>query len=134
MRRLRRTSTTIVERGERRKPRERFHILGGLLTYESGWSPPLGESLRTALHETRDEETRLDLGCVIKDGAFEVAYPDGEDIQLDTSDADGALLYWEMAPFRRLQGIGSPMAIDMKEYLRVIEAGRETPDELHVDT
>ena len=134
VRRLRRTSTTIVERGERRKPRERFHILGGLLTYESKWSPPLGESLREALRETRDEETRLDLGCAIKHGAFEVAYPEGEDILLDTSDADGGLLYWEMALFRRLQGIGSPMAIDMKEYLRVIEAGRETPAELHVDT
>jgi hypothetical protein len=31
-----------------------------------------------------------------------------------------------------LQGIGSP-AIDMKEYLRVIEASRKTPAELRVD-
>jgi hypothetical protein len=63
-----------------------------------------------------------------------VAYPEGEDIQLDTSDPDGALLYWEMALFRRLQAVGSPMAIDMKAYLRVIEAGRETPGEVHVDS
>jgi hypothetical protein len=84
------------------------------------------------LREARDEETRLDLGCAIKDGAFEVAYPEEEDIQLDTSESEGALLYWEMALFRRLQAIGSPMAIDMKEYLRVIEAGRETPAEVYV--
>jgi hypothetical protein len=134
VRALRRTSTPIVERGQLRKPREEFHILGGLLAYKSEWKPPFGPSLREVLRETRAEETRLDLGCAIQHGAFEVAYPEGEDVQLDTSDPEGALLYWEMALFRRLQAIGSPMAIDMKEYLRVIEAGRETPAELQVDS
>lgn len=45
---------------------------------------------------TRDEGrgNRLDLGCAIKHGAFEVAYPEREDILLDTSNADGALVYW----------------------------------------
>lgn len=89
--------------------------------------------MREALRETSAEETTIDLGCAIQHGAFEVAYPEGKDVQLDTSDPEGALLYWEMALFRRLQAIGSPMAIDMKEYIRVIEAGRETPAELQVD-
>jgi hypothetical protein len=132
VRSLRRTSAAIVDRGVLRDPREPFHILGGLLAYESAWSPPLGESLREVLRETKDETTRLDLGCAIKHGSFEVVYPKEGDIQLDTSELDAALLYWEMALFRRLQGIGSPMAIDMKEYLRDIEAERETPAELDV--
>lgn len=44
-------------------------ILGGLLTFESDWSPPLGDSLRQAL-EASDVNRRLDLGCVAAHGHF----------------------------------------------------------------
>ena len=45
------------------------HIIGGLLTFESGWNPPLGEALSEAL--TRgDVGGRLDLGCVAAHGTF----------------------------------------------------------------
>lgn len=134
VRRLRRTSTTIVDRGQPRKPREPFHILGGLLAYQSSWTPPLGEPLRRVLAEHAAEGERLDLGYALQHGAFEVAYPgDGSAIQIDTSDVDGALIYFQFSLFRLLQAIGSPMAIDLKQYARPIETQRQTPDEIHID-
>jgi hypothetical protein len=133
VRRLHRTSTVIVDRGERREPRQPFHIIGGLLTFKSSWNPPLGDPLRRALLAARDESRRLDIGCALNDGAFEAAYPGDEGIQLDISDPDGAWIYLQTSLFRLLQAIGSPMAIDLKEYTRPIEAQRETPTEIHID-
>lgn len=45
------------------------HILGGLLTFDSEWNPPLGKSLLNALG-TADSLGRLDLGCVAAHGLF----------------------------------------------------------------
>ncbi len=44
-------------------------IYGGLLTFESDWTPPLGRPLIKAL-EKSDEQTRLDLGCIAAHGHF----------------------------------------------------------------
>lgn len=44
-------------------------ILGGLLTFESDWSPALGEPSRSALG-TGEGDDRLDIGCVAAHGYF----------------------------------------------------------------
>lgn len=44
-------------------------ILGGLLTFESDWSPPFGSPLEKALAEG-DEGGLIDLGCVAAHGHF----------------------------------------------------------------
>jgi hypothetical protein len=44
-------------------------ILGGLLTFESDWSPGIGQPLTDAL-AGGDAESRLDLGCVAAHGTF----------------------------------------------------------------
>ena len=44
-------------------------IYGGLLTFESGWNPPLGQPLIKAL-ESGTDENRLELGCVAAHGYF----------------------------------------------------------------
>ena len=50
-------------------PKLPIPILGGILTFESDWSPPLGAVLEAALAEGEDM-CRLDLGCVAADGHF----------------------------------------------------------------
>lgn len=45
------------------------HILGGLLTLESDWTPPLGDALTSALTKAGGDD-RLDLGCVAAHGMF----------------------------------------------------------------
>ncbi len=69
VRRLHRTSLPIPHAGGTYPPRPLPHILGGLLTFESEWSPALGQPFTDAL-SGGDAETRLDLGCVAAHGMF----------------------------------------------------------------
>ena len=69
VRRLHRTSLPIPHAGGVYPPKPLPHILGGLLTFESDWKPPLGDSLIEALGEGA-AESRLDLGCVAAHGTF----------------------------------------------------------------
>jgi hypothetical protein len=69
VRRLHRTSLPIPHAGGTYPAKTPAHILGGLLTFESEWSPPLGEALTGALSDG-EPEGRLDLGCVAAHGMF----------------------------------------------------------------
>lgn len=69
VRRLHRTSLPIPHAGGVYPPKPLQHILGGLLTLESDWTPPLGDALTAALAKGGDEQ-RLDLGCVAAHGLF----------------------------------------------------------------
>lgn len=69
VRALHRTSLPIPHAGGTYPPKPLQHILGGLLTFESDWSPPLGTPLEAALATTSPHD-RLDLGCVAAHGLF----------------------------------------------------------------
>jgi Domain of unknown function (DUF6602) len=69
VRQLHRTSLPIPYAGGTYPPKPLPHILGGLLTFESDWKPPLGEPLTKALSDG-DAAGRLDLGCVAAHGLF----------------------------------------------------------------
>ena len=71
VRRLRRTSVPIVHAGGEYQPKEPFRILGGILTTSSEWKPPLGSPFQDALAGLQ-QEGRLDFGCALQHGAFEV--------------------------------------------------------------
>lgn len=119
VRRLHRTSRSLVDRGEERAPRVPFEIIDGVLTVESGWSPQFGGPLVDAL-DAGEAEGRLQLGCALKHGAFEASYgADGP--ELAVSEDEGALLFFLLRLFHGLQEIGSPMAIGLREYTRPLE-------------
>jgi hypothetical protein len=69
VRRLHRTSLPIPHAGGVFKAKELMPILGGLLTFESDWSPPLGGSFLEALGKGEPVGS-LDLGCVAAHGYF----------------------------------------------------------------
>jgi hypothetical protein len=69
VRRLHRTSLPIPHAGGTYPAKPPTHILGGLLTFESDWSPGLGQPLTDAL-AGGDADSRLDLGCVAAHGMF----------------------------------------------------------------
>lgn len=69
VRRLHRTSLPIPHAGGVYPPKPLTHIMGGLLTFESDWNPPLGEPLTTALAGS-NPDGRLDIGCVAAHGMF----------------------------------------------------------------
>ena len=70
VRRLHRTSLPIPHAGGVYPPKPLARILGGLLTFESDWSPGLGQSLTDGLDAPVDPDERLDLGCVAAHGIF----------------------------------------------------------------
>jgi hypothetical protein len=70
VRRLYRTSLPVPTAGGTLQPRETLpSIIGGLLTLESDWTPPLGKPLDDAL-AAGDAVGRLDIGCVAAHGMF----------------------------------------------------------------
>jgi hypothetical protein len=69
VRRLHRTSLPIPHAGGTYPPRPLPYIFGGLLTFESEWSPGLGQSLLDVLAEG-GPQGRLDIGCVAAHGMF----------------------------------------------------------------
>jgi hypothetical protein len=69
VRRLHRTSLPIPHAGGTYPAKPLIPILGGLLTFESEWSPPFGAPLERALGVT-DELERLEMGCVAAHGHF----------------------------------------------------------------
>jgi hypothetical protein len=68
VRRLYRTSLPVPHAGGTYPPKPLAHILGGILTLDSDWKPPLGTPLTNALSTA--PEDRLDLGCAAAHGGF----------------------------------------------------------------
>lgn len=69
VRRLHRTSLPIPYAGGEYPPKQLFTILAGILTLESEWNPPLGESAKRSLRKNLGEGC-LDIGCVASSGHF----------------------------------------------------------------
>jgi hypothetical protein len=69
VRRLHRTSLPIPHAGGTFAAKPLIPIYGGLLTFESEWSPGLGQPLLDAL-AGGDADGRLELGCIAAHGYF----------------------------------------------------------------
>lgn len=110
VRRLHRTSLPIPHAGGTYPPKPLTHIIGGLLTFDSDWSPGLGESLRQAL--ALDVDGRLDLGCVATHGTFSYHFNDCYTITPEGKPATAFLL--EL--IARLQSSATVPMIDVRAY------------------
>jgi hypothetical protein len=69
VRRLYRTSLPIPHAGGIFPAKPPVNIIGGILAFESNWSPAMGEPLRRAL-AVEVEDGVLDLGCIAAHGHF----------------------------------------------------------------
>lgn len=69
VRKLHRTSLPIPHAGGMYPPKPLIPIIGGILTFESDWNPPLGASFQKAL-QPQNEFDRLDIGCIASHGHF----------------------------------------------------------------
>lgn len=70
VRRLHRTSLPIPYAKGTYPPKPLIPILGGILTFESDWTPCFGDALSKALGDGPVEVDRLDIGCVAAHGHF----------------------------------------------------------------
>lgn len=111
VRKLKRTTLSIPHAGGTFEPVEPHPILGGLLTFESDWKPPLGDALQSALTAGTEME-RLDIGCVAAHGMFG-CNPSGCHSHVPGGKPATAFLLELIA---RLQELGTVPRLDIRAY------------------
>lgn len=116
VRELHRTSLRIPYAGGTYDPKPLPHILGGLLTFESDWSPGLGDALTRSLNQATDTE-RIDLGCVAAHGVFDYSKESGVDLSPMAKPAT-AFLFELIA---RLQQMATVPMIDVRAYAKWLD-------------
>ena len=122
VRNLKRTSAKIVHAGGEFEARGLPRILAGIVAFDSAWSPALGEALVTTLSE-RPEAERLDFGCAVSAGSFEVQYGESGIESFNQSDASTTLFFFFLTLLYRLQTLGTVPAIDYQSYLAQLNGG-----------
>lgn len=118
-RRLKRTSFQITHAGGQFPPRVPIHILGGILTLDSAWSPPFGNSFIQLITEL-GADSRVDLACVLKHGTVDVLY-DGQP-HVTVSPPDCTLIFFLLKVLSRLQSVGTVPAMDLHAYAQWLES------------
>ena len=114
VRKLHRTSLPIPHAGGTYPAKPLIPILGGVLSFESDWSPPLGQALDTVLRETPGND-RLELGCVAARGTFSFNEKNGG----YTYERDGKpATTFLFNLISRLQFSGTVPMIDVQAYSR----------------
>jgi hypothetical protein len=122
VRKLKRTNGTIHWAQGPMKRRELHEIPAGIVSLTSGWSPALGEPLGQVLGEIAMlDGHRLDFGCVLEAGAFDVKYGEPTMPEVDRAGGDIALISFFLRLIQRLQQLGTAPAIDIPEYLKALE-------------
>lgn len=114
VRRLHRTSLSIPHAGGTYDPKPPIPILGGILTFQSTWSPPFGRPLKDALNGD-DDASRLDLGCVAAHGYFSLDQHAGAYDFLPDGKPATAFLFKLIS---QLQFSGTVPMIDILAYAR----------------
>ncbi len=114
VRRLHRTSIPIPHAGGVYPAKPHNEILAGILAERCDWQDGMGESFQKHLPRTGLE--RLDCGCALNHGAFELHPETG----LSVVPAGGALMYFLFRLLSRLQSLGSVPAIDWLAYAEIL--------------
>jgi hypothetical protein len=117
VRRLYRTSLPIPHAGGTYPAKPLQHIIGGLLTLDSDWSPGLGDALVNAL-AVEGTDDRLDLGCVAAHGIFSCD-EEGCSTLTPIGKPATAFLFELIA---RLQEKATVPMIDVRAYARWLDA------------
>lgn len=112
VRALHRTSLPIPSAGGMQPAKPPGLIIGGLVTFESEWRPPMGEPLRNALASA----DVLDLGCVAAHGIF-MKNDTGLIVEAGTRAATAFLL--EL--IARLQASATVSMIDVRAYAKFLK-------------
>ena len=117
VRQLHRTSLPIPHAGGVYPPKPLGHILGGLLTFQSEWSPALGDPLIDAL-SIGEPDGSLDIGCVAAHGMFGCDSEGCHSISPQSKPAT-AFLFELIA---RLQSSATVPMIDIRAYAKWLDA------------
>lgn len=117
---LSRTSAPIVHAGGViAAPKPPFRICGGILTTSSGWADTYGEAFQECLNSF-DEFSQIDIGCIIDNSGFLVAYNPAISFQKSTEEE--ALIFFFLKLLVTLQNLGTVPAMDIEAYARALDS------------
>ncbi len=121
VRRLHRTSAHVPHVAGVAKPRPLPHIVAGIVTYQSSWTPPFGYPLRDALAGLAADH-QLDVGCSLLQGAFEARYLSSGTLELAAVEGSCSLVQFLLRLLKQLQSLATAPAIDYDAYLARFQA------------
>lgn len=113
VRRLHRTSAMIYHAGGTHDPRPPFPILAGILTHRNDLASADDKLLTLVQAHASDPETRLDLGCILDLGDFEL---DHETKRPIVRPSKQGLVHFLFRLLHRLQVLGTVPAIEWSAY------------------
>jgi hypothetical protein len=114
VRQLHRTSLPIPHAGGIYPAKPLIPILGGILTFESDWSPPMDKSLLDVLVSGKDgSRLELDLGCIAAHGYFRYDEPTANYV-ISTGDKPATAFLFDLISM--LQFSGTVPMIDIQAY------------------
>lgn len=110
---LQRTSLPIPHAGGQYQAKKLTPILAGILTLESEWSPPLGNTLHKKLEAQTGHEI-LDIGCVASHGLF---FKNDAGVHTVYSQSKAATAFI-LELIAQLQALGTVAMIDTRAYAK----------------
>lgn len=120
VRALKRTSAPIYHANGVYPPKPLFPIVGGILAERVEWAEGLDERFQTIIGELQpDESRRIDCGCGLSHGAFDVFADDGS---LALGRQDAGLVFFLFRLLNKLQTLGTVPAIDWNAYAKLLNA------------
>lgn len=111
VRTLKRTSLPVPTVDGPKPPKPLHHIIGGILSFDSEWSPAFGEAFHGALAKVHGD-SRLEIGCCAAHGAFWL--DDGGNYHLPQGGKAAAGFLLEL--IARLQTLATVPMIDVRSY------------------
>ena len=118
VRKLHRTSLPIPHAGGTYPAKPPIPVIGGFLSLEGDWKPPLGSSLTKNL-ATKNDQERIDIGCVAAHGSFQWN-ADQHKYCIDESKTAASKFVFQL--ISRLQFSGTVPMIDVMSYARWLDA------------
>jgi hypothetical protein len=112
---LHRTSAPIPYASGVYPPKTPSSILAGIVTLDSSWNPPFGDAFFSTIRSLNANE-RLDLGCALQCGSFEILYTEPDKLTLEISHQEEALIFFFLRLLSQLQQLATVPMIDINEY------------------
>lgn len=120
VRKLFRTSALVPLATGELKRRKLFNIFAGVIAFESAWIPPLGKSFDNCVRsQNLKNEQKIDLGCVLKHGSFDV-FNHNNKLIVQKSNNNTSLIFFFLKLLDRLQRLGNVPAIEMDKYWQIV--------------
>jgi len=121
VRRLDRTSISIVHAGGEYPPKPLFTIVAGIIACDIEWTNGFGAQAFRENYDSLKNEKRLDCGLAVSGSYF-----DSYNGSLEVGTSDQALAYFLFRLLQQLQSLGTVPAVDWNSYGSVLKGKKPT--------